>query len=196
MRNILAILLFTALSCLSSAAQSVPSATREGHQLWAGAEVSLFNPDYVCTTSFPFSCARDRLGVGAIANYTLPAKFSAVGEARWLEWHGNGPTESTYLIGPQYRVWDHRNMALEANVLFGGGRFSNPDVVGSYFVYAGGIQFEKRLSTRFKCFAGYQYQMWPAWQAAPTVNSSSQLVAHNHGISPNGFNVGLMYRAF
>lgn len=191
-RNILAILLLMALGWLPAGAQSVESATEFGHHLWAGAEGSLFNPDYVCTSSFPFSCSRDMYGVGAVADYGLRAGFSAAGEARWLEWGGAyGVIESTYLIGPQYRFWNRPTTSLSANVLLGAGRFSSHDVVGSYFVYAPGIQFEKRASTRFKWFVGYQYQVWPAWASAPSATGP-----HNHGITPNGLSVGLKYRAF
>lgn len=196
-RNILAILLLVAFGWLSSAAQSVPSATEARHPLWAGAEASYFNPDYVCTSSFALSCSNDMLGIGAVADYGLRGRISAAGEARWLEWGGaNGVSESSYLIGPQYRLWNRGSMSLQGNVLLGAGRFSNPRVVGSYFVYAPGIQFEKRASTRFKWFVSYQYQIWPAWSAGATVNSSGQIVSHNNGITPNGFDVGLKYQVF
>jgi hypothetical protein len=196
-RNILAILLLMMFGWVSSGAQSVPSATREDHQLWAGAEVSLFNPDYVCDSNFPFSCSNDMIGVGAVATYNVRPRLSATAEARWLEWGGaNGVIESTYLLGPEYRFWIHGSMALSANVLLGAGRFSNPVVVGSYFVYAPGVEWEKRISPRLKLFAGYQYQAWPAWASAPTTSSTGKVTMHNNGINPNGFSVGVKYRAF
>jgi hypothetical protein len=196
MRKGLMILLLTAFGISSSVGQGAPSAIKGAHQFWAGGEASYFNPDYICNSTSPF-CAAGMLGLGANVNLSLRSKFSAAGEMRWLEWRGSdGITESTYLIGPQYRFWDHRSIALAANVLFGTGRFSSPLVVGTYFVYAPGAEFEKRVSDRLKGFISYQYQVWPSWASAPTTSSSGQVIMHDHGIAPNGFSMGVKYRIF
>lgn len=198
MRNTFSILLLLIAFCsISLGAQSAPSAIQSGRQLWAGAEASAFNPDWGCSNNSPITCSNEAIGLGVVANYDLRARLGAAGEARWLEWHGaNGLTESTYLIGPQYRFWQHTTMSLNANVLFGAGRLKNSQVVGSYFVYAPGMEFEKRVSDRFKWFIAYQYQQWPSFVGPPTMNSSGQIVYHNHGLTPNGFSVGLKYRPF
>lgn len=198
MRNTLSIfLLLIAFCSISLGAQSAPSATESRRQLWAGAEASIFNPDYGCPNNFPLSCSHDGIGAGAVASYDLRGRLAAAAEARWIEWNtSGGVTEATYLIGPQYRLWDRGSMSLGVNVLFGVGHASAPGVVGTYPVYAPGMEFEKRASQRFQWFVAYQYQLWPTFVGPPTTSSTGQVTMHNHGLTPNGFSVGLKYKVF
>src|SRR5215468_4551599 len=92
------------------AAQAPPSAERTGRALnfWVGATVSMFNPDYGCPDSSPFSCGEHQLiGVGPFldTSYFMWGMVGLEGEARLLLWHGPATLiESSYMGGPRLRI--------------------------------------------------------------------------------------------
>lgn len=179
-------------------AQGAPSAFEVKHDLRIGGEISDFNPDYSCVNSnIPFSCSNDLRGIGITADYQVGAKLGAEGEGRWLPWNGaQGQTESSYLIGPTYRLWSRKSISLSAKVLAGIGHISVPQLNSPYFAYAPGADLSYHYSRRVSIFLDYEYQQWPSFAGPPTFSNSGQLILHNHGLSPNGFSIGAKYRIF
>lgn len=193
------IVLYSLLFLLPGAlcAQSRESADRSGASLQAGAEYSIFNPDFYCTSSSPFSCGgggKLLKGVGVFADYDLRGKYGAEAEGRWLHWDGEGgQVESTYLIGPRYRVYRWHSLDLWAKFMVGIGGITTayypaPDTLkGTMFVYAPGASVDYRLTRKVSIRGDYELQKWPAFAVTPP---------HNHGLTPNGFSLGIAYSVF
>ena len=195
LRNSLLCVCLLAGSYLESRAQTVPSAEGPSHGLWVGVEVSNFNPDYLCSSNLPFSCPGDLWGLGGTADYGLATRLSVAGEARWLEWNGGaGETEASYLVGPQYRLWERNKFAIHGNVLLGMARLSVPDATGSWFAYAPGAEASYRPSRHLESFVSWQYQFWPSFAGGATVSKTGQVIEHNHGLTPNGLSWGMRWR--
>lgn len=182
-------------------AQNPQSAVGGESSLWAGGEVSSFNPDFSCGLKWPLGCEHELYGVTALFDFNVRRKWGAEGEARWLHWHGEGgQVESNYLIGPRYQAFHIGRFAMWGKFLAGGGWITTPyypvadSVKGSYFVYAPGATFDYRLSRRLMLRADYEYQIWPSFATGPTYSSSGTPIYHDHGITPNGVSVGITYR--
>ena len=184
-----------ALLCLISiplAAQSVPSAEGPGRSLWAGAEISSFNPDYGCSKSGPFSCIdRQLLGVGVYADENrLLGKLGVEGEARWLNWRGGGSgiKESSYMAGPRYEIIEYRRLSAYAKAQIGAGVMSLPKGLGdtTSLAFAPGLTAEYSVTRRVSLRLGYEYQFWPSFKGTSPNGSG--------GLTPNGFSLGLGYR--
>jgi Outer membrane protein beta-barrel domain len=182
-------------------AQSPRSAIGGDAGLWAGGEVSDFNPDFGCKSNMPFNCANDLLGATALFDFNVKPRWGAEGEARWLHWNGTGgQVESTYMIGPRYRVYRLNRFSFWTRVVAGGGWTTTPDypaagsLKGSYFVFAPGGTVDYRISSRLLVRADYEFQFWPSFAGPPSVSSTGQLTQNNGGLSPNGVSVGVMYR--
>ena len=193
----LATMVLLLLGSSALAAQTAPAAFGPTRDLWAGAEFSDFNPDYSCSNNIPLACSNDLLGFGVAADYHFAVKWSATGEARWLPWNGaSGGTEASYLLGPKYRLWTHDPLTFSASILAGIGYISVPALRGTTFAYAPGAEADYQISPRISLFAGYEYQVWPSFVGSPTTSTSGQIVAHDHGLSPNGLSFGAKYRIF
>ena len=196
--------LFAALAILSPAAlfaQSQKSAIGGDASLWAGGEVSYFDPDYSCTGGYVWSCSQDMLGAGALVDFNLRSKWGAEGEARWLHWNGVGEqVESSYMAGPRYRLYRHNRFDFWARVLAGGGWITTPyypaidSLKGSYFAFAPGGSIDYRVSHRLIVRADYEYQFWPSFQGPPTYSPTGAPIQHNGGLTPNGVSLGILYR--
>jgi hypothetical protein len=173
-------------------AQSVPAAEGGSFSLWAGAEASSFNPDWGCSGSpTPFTCWDNQLqGITAFADVNrVLGKIGMEGETRWLIW--NGPrgdiNEKNFLLGgPRFQVFAGRRLSVNAKFLAGGSIFDNKNGVGrgGWATYAPGATLGYRLSHRLMLRADYEYQIWPGF-AGPL---------GAHGLTPNGFSVGVSYR--
>jgi hypothetical protein len=169
-------------------AQSLPSAERGGLSVWAGAEISTFNPDYGCPDSSPFTCwDHQLLGIAPFvdANHLIFQRLGAEGEARFLPWRGpGGLTQSHYLAGPRVGILHFRNrFFFTGKFLMGVGHIDAPNHglgTGTYFVYAPGAVFEFRVKKRLTARADYEYQIWPTFLGGS-------------GLTPNGFSFGLSY---
>ncbi len=165
-------------------AQVARSASGGEAKLWAGGEVSFFSPDF----------GVDRLvGAGVIIDFNLTPKIGAVGEMRWLRWNNSsdgGETQSDYLLGAKYRVYQHGRFSLNAKLVAGGVwiRFPLDIGTGSYFAYAPGGFVDYRLSRKFLLRGDYEYQFLPS---APNIPGQT-----NNGLTPHGFSVGVQYRVF
>jgi hypothetical protein len=169
-------------------AQSLPSAERGGLSVWAGAEISTFNPDYGCKDSSPFACWDNQLlGIAPFvdANHLIFQRLGAEGEARFLPWRGpDGLTQSNYLAGPRVGMLHFRNrFFFTGKFLMGVGHIDAPNHgagTGTYFVYAPGAVFEVKVKKRLMARADYEYQIWPSFLGGG-------------GLTPNGFSFGLSY---
>jgi hypothetical protein len=199
-RNWIVILTFL-VAPLLSLAQSPQSAVGGTASLWAGAEVSSFNPDYSCGSEVPFGCQSQLVGPAAFVDLNVNPKWGVEGEARWLHWNGPGnQIESNYLVGPRYRVYRYRRLNLWLKLLLGGGLTTTPDypaagsLKGSYFAYAPGGTVEYRLTRQLSLRGDYEFQIWPSFAGPPSYDSSGALVQHNHGLTPNGFSLGVTWR--
>ena len=183
-------------------AQSPRSAVGGEAGFWVAGEMSSFNPDYYCSDNSPFSCGQYQLiGPTAIFDFNARARWGAEGEARWLHWRGIGnQTQADYLLGPRYRVYQHNKLNAWVKIELGGAWTTTPyypaagSIKGSYFVYAPGGTLDYHLSHRFSIRGDYEYQIWPSFAGPPTVSPSGTVIEHNHGLTPNGFSVGVAYR--
>jgi hypothetical protein len=182
-------------------AQSDKSAIGGEASLWAGGEVSVFNPDFDCASNIVFNCKYDLYGGTALFDFNVRPRWGVEGEARWLHWGGNeGEVESNYLIGGRYKVYRINRFSLWAKVLVGGGWITTPgypnagSLKGSYFTYVPGAIVDYRLSRRLILRADYEYQLWPSFAGPPSYNSSGQLVNNANGLTPNGVSLGVTYR--
>ena len=184
------------LISLTLSAQSFPSA-EGGMSVWAGAEISTFNPDYGCPASGPFSCgSRQLLGLSPFVdvNRLFFQKVGVEGELRFLHWRGPGQgiTEASYLAGPRVgMVHFRRTVYASAKLLIGDGHINLPKNAvgqGNYFVVAPGIVGDIRLTKRLAARVEYEYQFWPNFASTPSVFSSG-----TGGLTPNGFSFGLSY---
>lgn len=173
--------------------QARESAIAVSRSLQAGVEFSAFNPDFYCKNNGPFSCGENPLlkGLGTFGDFNVRGRFGAEGEARWLRWDGEGgQVESTYLIGPRYRVIEWHHFALWLKFLAGVGSittegYPGPDTLkGTLFVYAPGGSIDYRLTRRLSMRGDYELQKWPSFAVLPP---------DTHGLTPNGFSFGLAY---
>lgn len=183
-------------------AQAPQSAVGGNAGMWATGEISIFNPDFGCPGASPFSCGSGQLlGLTALFDFNATSRWGAEGEARWLLWHGvGGEKESNYLLGPRYRVYQRGQFDLWPKLMLGGGWITTPGypqagtLKGSYFAIAPGVTADYRLNNRWSVRADYEYQFWPSFAGPPTFNSAGQVLQHNHGLTPNGFSVGVSYK--
>jgi len=182
-------------------AQSTPAATGGEASISAGVEMSIFNPDWDCSGPSPF-CSNDLIGPTAVFEFDLHRKYGFEGEARWLNFHGQGNfSEQNYLAGPHYRFVQFHRLSGWVKVDLGGGWIQTPyypaagSLKGSYFVYAPGGTLNYRLTHKLTIRGDYEYQIWPSFAGPPTYNSMTGTVNPNDsGLSPNGFSLGVMYR--
>jgi opacity protein-like surface antigen len=151
-------LLFSA-SALSSFAQVRPAATRSGLSISAGAEGSVFQPDYdgndVAATS------PNRLyGVGAYVDFRFSRWVQIEAEGRWLHFNKyQGIDENTYLIGPKVPIGTFHHWTPYGKVLFGVDSGSFLTGRGSAFAYGGGVEYRLNRKITIRP-ADFEYQQW------------------------------------
>jgi hypothetical protein len=183
-------------------AQVPESAVGGNSKLSAGGEFSSFNPDYSCSSNKPFGCPSQLVGPAVFFDFNVSPRWGAEGEARWLHWNGtSGQIESNYLAGGRYRVERFHRLDLWVKFLMGGGLITTPgfpapgSLKGSYFVYTPGGTLEFPLTRRLSLRGDYEYQIWPSF-AGPTSfdTTTGRVIEHAHGLSPNGFSLGVSYR--
>ncbi|HEX3661776.1 MAG TPA: outer membrane beta-barrel protein [Acidobacteriaceae bacterium] len=180
-------------------AQVPPAAVGGNSSLWAGGEISSFNPDYSCSSSSPFKC--QLIGPAAFFDFNVTPKWGVEGEARWLHWNGtSGEVESNYLAGGRYRGFRYGRLDGWAKMLVGGGLITTPgfpvagSLKGSYFALAPGGTLQWRLTDRISLRGDYEYQFWPSFAGPPSYSATGSLLQHNNGLTPNGFSLGVSYR--
>lgn len=182
-RSLLICALFVTASTILSA-QVAPATKGSNTSLWVGGEFSDFAPDY--------GSARIN-GVGANVDFDITPRIGAIGEMRWLRFgnsNDGNETQADYLIGGKYRLFWWGRLDVNAKFLLGGVWITFPDSIGrgSYFAYAPGGFVDYRLTPRFSLRGGYEYQVLPS---APGFIGQP-----NHGLTPNGFTVGVEYKLF
>lgn len=176
------------ISCLlvsgAAFAQVGPSVRGGNSTLWVGGEFASFSSDYGTQTRI--------IGPGVNFDFNLTPKIGVVGEARWLHWNGtDSQTQSDYLAGGKYAFFRFHHFTFNAKFLVGGVWVKYPvkatgGSTGSYFAYAPGASVDYRLSRRLSVRGAYEYQILPS--APGFANQPS------HGLTPNGFSVGVNYR--
>jgi hypothetical protein len=177
------------VSSALSFAQSAPSAEGGASSLWVGAEASMFNPDWGCPSSSPFSCGNHQLlGAAAFADMNrLLGPVGVEGEVRWLPWHGPaGLKQANILVGPRYQAFARRRVSINVKFLAGGAILYSDRLPSwqGWSDFVPGATFGYRLSPRLIVRADYEYQRWPGF-AGPR---------GQHGLTPNGFSLGVSYR--
>ena len=177
------LILAVTLGSMAAVAQVAPSVKGGNSTLWVGAEASSFNPDY------PDSSAARIVGPGAFFDLNVTPKIGIEGEARWLQYKGDGgQTQRDYLGGVKYRVYRFHKLSLNAKFLVGGVWIHYPLDIGSgsYFTYAPGGTVDYRLSRHLSVRGDYEYQILPS---APGLYPGE-----SNGLSPNGVSVGIAWR--
>ena len=83
-------------------AQAAPQAATGGQAtMWAGGELSIYNPDWGCQSNLPFNCSALLVGPTAYFDFNWNKKPGAEGDAHWLLWHGPpAEKEASYLLAP------------------------------------------------------------------------------------------------
>ncbi|HEY1500903.1 MAG TPA: outer membrane beta-barrel protein [Acidobacteriaceae bacterium] len=182
-------------------AQASPATVGGTATLWAGGEISSFNPDFACSSNTPFGCKSQLVGPAAFFDMNVKPKWGVEGEARWLHWNGTGgQIESNYLGGGRYRVARYGRLDGWVKLLVGAGLITTPgypaagSLKGSYFTYVPGGTVQFRLTHRIAIRGDYEYQVWPSFAGPPTYNSNGVLVQHADGLTPNGFSLGVTYK--
>lgn len=194
LKKICVLTVSTLLMGASLIAQSRPAATSNPISISVGAEGSLFNPDWGCVSSSPFSCGSRQLeGVTALVDINhVRGKFGAEGEARWLHWGGpgGGLVESNYLLGPRFQALRFHKLTGDVKILLGGSWITLPNGLGngSYFTIAPGATAGYRLTRRIQVRVDYEYQFWPSFSGIQGLP--------NNGLTPNGFSAGFTYRVW
>lgn len=183
-------------------AQNPESAIGGNSSLWAGGEISSFNPDYSCSSNRPFGCPNQLVGPTAVFDFNVQPKWGAEGEARWLHWNGpDSQIESNYLIGGRYRAIRFGRLDGWVKLLVGGGLITTPgfpaagSLKGSFFAYAPGGTVEYRLTHQISVRGDYEFQFWPSFAGPASFNpNTGTVVQHADGLTPNGFSLGVTYR--
>jgi len=172
--------------------QAAPAVRGGVPPLWAGGYYSNFNADLNRDFYSDFGADRSpsRLsGLGVYVDWNLFGKLGAEGEARWLRFDQHlGTHEDNYLVGPRYS-FRHGKYVPYVKFLLGAGELNFPSGAGhgGYLAMVPGGGLDYRLSRRFVVRGDYEYQFWPK---APGGDLPT------HGLTPNGFSVGLGYRVF
>ncbi|KAA6464932.1 hypothetical protein DYQ86_02965 [Acidobacteria bacterium AB60] len=177
------------LSAQTSPAALTPST------VYVGALPTTVNPDWGCANNSPVSCwNRQLFGVEAYAGVAnIWNRVGIEGQARWLHWRGvQLPTgnlaENTYVIGPTFRLYTWHSLSAGGKFLVGVGSITIPKGYGpgqgNYLVYNPSVHINQRITQALTLRYEYEYQMWPSFSGA----------LGNHGLTPNGFGVGVTYR--
>jgi opacity protein-like surface antigen len=170
--------------------------------LWAGGEISSFNPDYSCSTLKPFGCQSQLVGPAAFFDLNVSRRWGVEGEARWLHWNGpSNQIESNYLGGGRYRVVNFYRLTGWVKLLAGAGLITTPgypapgSLKGSYFAYAPGGTVDFPLTRQISLRGDYEYQIWPSFAGPASLDTNTgTVVRHANGLTPNGFSLGVTYR--
>jgi hypothetical protein len=181
------LVVFLFVSALSLHAQVAPAATRSGLSLAAGAEGSVFQPDYAGGTGA--GTGPDRLyGVGAYVDARFTRWVQIEAEGRWLRFNeyyppgsSEGIGENTYMIGPRVPICEFHGWSPYGKFLIGWGSGAGGWLNGraGAFAYGGGVEY--RLSHRLTIRPfDFEYQRW---RVDPPLH-------------PYGGSAGISYRIF
>jgi hypothetical protein len=170
-------LLLLTIAASATHAQVVPTAVARQFSVSAGAEGSLFQPDYG---------PNDLLGVGVFVDVKFTRWVQAEAEGRWLRFHqAENIYEDNYLIGPRVPLHHFWRATPYAKVLVGEGtmNFQYSYATGKFtdIAYGGGVDL--RVTRRLSWRGDFEFQQWPKW-------------VQNSALYPYGGSVGVSYRIF
>jgi Outer membrane protein beta-barrel domain len=181
-RPTLGFLLFLFIcSALSIHAQVAPAAYKGQFSLSAGAEGSMFQPDYAGNGIA--QAGPDRLyGVGTYVDARFTRWLQIEAEGRWLhfnEYAGIG--ENSYMIGPRVPIVDFHRVEPYGKFLIGWGSGPGGWLTGraGTLAYGGGVDYRWKRRLTIRAF-DFEYQQW---RVKPT-------------LWPYGGSVGLSYTIY
>ncbi len=161
--------------------QSAASAFHRSYSIYAGAEGSVFQPDYAGRGVAENSPQR-LYGVGAFGDARFNRWAQIEAEAHWLRFNEYlGIYQNTYSIGPRIPIKeDFHRFTPYGKVLIGWGTMANLSGKALAFTYGAGIDYQ--LNSRFKIrVIDFEYQQW---HVTPDT------------LWPYGGSVGISYRVF
>lgn len=168
-----------AAATVSVHAQVAPSATGRRLQLYAGGEVSAFQPDYAGQGLAQLS-PQKLIGIGAYIDADFTRWIQIEAEGRWLHWNKYANIdENTYMIGPRVPVGTFKNFTPYGKFLIGWGSANFLTGRSMAFAYGGGVDYQLSRKFSIRCF-DFEYQQW---RVTPTLH-------------PYGGSIGLSYRIF
>ncbi len=171
--------LMLAVLAVSAHAQVAPSAASHRTEIYAGGEVSFFQPDYA-GQGIAQSSPQKLIGIGAYVDADFTRWIQIEAEGRWLHWNQYANIdENTYMIGPKVPVGTFKNFTPYGKFLFG---WSSADFLtgrATAWAYGGGVDYQLSRKISVRCF-DFEYQQWRVTPA----------------LHPYGGSVGLSYRIF
>jgi len=177
------LLLMIGLGAVAAQAQVVPAYHGKVNTLWVGAEYSNLS------ASFPYQSSVRVSGVGIFANYEMTSHLGVEATTRFLKSNTiYDESENNYLAGVRYRMGYYGKFQPYAKVLLGLGSIQYPHVNGRYFAFVPAAGVSYRFSKKWTVHGEYEYQYW--------MNSPGFKNEPEHTITPNGFHIGVAYRAF
>jgi Outer membrane protein beta-barrel domain len=175
------LVVFFLVSALSIHAQVEPAATKSGLSLSAGAEGSVFRPDYSGNPDDLTSPQR-LYGVGGYVDVRFTRWVQIEAEGRWLHWNEySGIGENTYMIGPRVPIFTFHRWSPYGKFLFGWGSGTGDWLNGraGAIAYGGGVEYRLAHRLTIRPF-DFEYQ---EWHVDPT-------------LWPHGYSAGISYRIF
>ncbi len=157
LRSVFIAVFALAVSCASSRAQAVATATGPGSSVVIGGGLSAFQTDY----------GHNHIGGGFVfADVNPHWRVGFEGEARFLRWHANEQvTETTYLGGIRVILWPHPGRFQPyGKFLAGAGEITLPYhyAHGGFLTYAPGAGLDYTLNDRLAVrVVDFEYQHWP-----------------------------------
>jgi hypothetical protein len=172
-------------AALAASAQVVPEGYRQGLSIHAGAEASVFQPDYAGpyygnggAQTGPYRL----YGMGAFVDVHFSRWVQIEAEGRWLRFNEfDSIGQDTYMIGPKVPIWEFHRWTPYGKFLIGWGSGSGGWLGGKVttIAYGGGVEYRwtRKITLRPFDFEG-QY-----WHTTPTLH-------------PYGASAGISYRVF
>ncbi|MFP5205490.1 MAG: porin family protein [Acidobacteriota bacterium] len=180
--------LMLAVLAVSAHAQVAPSATSHRTEIYAGGEVSFFQPDYA-GQGVAQSSPQKLVGIGAYVDADFTRWIQIEAEGRWLHWNelmirpptgsSFGIYQNTYMIGPRVPVGTFKGFTPYGKFLIGWASMTELSGRATAWTYGGGVDYQLSRKISVRCF-DFEYQQW---RVAPTLH-------------PYGGSVGLSYRIF
>lgn len=174
-----------AAGVLPAYAQVVPSATSHRMTVNAGAEGSMFQPDYA-GNGIAQTGPNRLYGVGAYADADFTRWIGIEAEAHWLRWNQyQGIAQSTYMAGPRFIAGRWKGVSPYGKFLIGwgsdaGSKFSWLTGRSTVWSYGGGVDYRLGQSRFTVRCIDFEYQNW-------------RLTPNLH---PYGGSAGISYRVF
>jgi opacity protein-like surface antigen len=160
--------------------QSAASAFHRSYSIYAGAEGSVFQPDYAGRGVAEKGPQR-LYGIGAFGDVRFNRWAQVEAEARWLHFNEYlGIYQNTYSIGPRIPLKENfHGLTPYGKVLIGWGTMANLTGKALAFTYGGGVDY--KLTHKINIRGEFEYEQW---RVTPDT------------LYPYGVNLGVSYRVF